>query len=162
MQLPKLRSLDIGFICRHFEIAQLVPKALKGLRIEFYESDALYGCLTASEIRWLIEYCPDLERLELDISPFTSLTGGIDQRGAWNFLHAISGFQHLRVLRLLPSYWPNGHLVTSPLPNDLSPVAIFRWLSKRCPSLRKLIICISVSMPFVLNIAARHRRVSIT
>lgn len=145
VRLPRLKFLEFGFVCRHFSMAQMIPRNLEALRIEFYgRSDRI----SVGEIHGLAEHCPELERLEVDVSHFSATTLDVeaeDHHGTRAFLSAFSCFRRLRVLRLFPSYWPVGHLLTSPLPHGLHPVRIFQWLRRQCPSLQKLIICISVS-----------------
>jgi len=144
VQLPKLRKLDLRFVCQHFTIQQLIPPGLRALRIEFYGGNEHFK---PEDMDWLAQQCPQMERLELDIGDLNdilSIENGLpmDTEVSRNFA-CLRGFRRLRVLRLLPSYWNEGNLRPHPLPRPSWPVPFFRHLQLSCLSLRTLIICIS-------------------
>lgn len=152
LKLPRLRRLDVRFVCKHFAIEQLIPKGLTALRIEFYGAEER---MTPEDIDWLVENCPNLEQLELDMglmeaSEFQATVPETLTATSSRFLNMVGrlrGFRRLRALRLFPSYWFNGRLLSHPFigstENITSAVRVFRLLRFICPSLQTLIISIS-------------------
>lgn len=129
LKLPNLRKLDLRFVCKHFNMEQIIPKGLTSLRIEFYGAEER---MTPEDMDWLVQHCPNLEQLELDMGLMENsnfqANRSEDSTNAsslfFNMVNASSHFlkmierlkdlRHLRTLRLFPSYWFNGKLLSHP------------------------------------------------
>ena len=148
LELPKLKTLDLRFLCGHFKVEQIVPKGLTGLRVEFYGA---HEGFTARDLDWLSCHSPLLERLELDIGELDDIfedTEDLKDRSlACNetreLFRCLQHFGRLRTLRLCPTYWRDGKMQRIPMLNRDRVVHIFWRLRNSCPSLQMLIVCIS-------------------
>lgn len=151
LELPKLRKLELKFVCKHFTMGQLIPKGLVALRIEFY---GIEDRLMRNDLEWLARHCPGLERLELDadISPKSRFPVGASLEPSNNLaegasvLSQLQRFRKLRTLRLFASYWRNGKLLPHPFESEksiLTTVTAFLYLRSKCPDLNLFIITIS-------------------
>lgn len=152
LKLPRLRKLDLRFVCKHFGIEQLIPPGLTALRAEFYGAEER---MTPEDMDWLVQYCPHLEQLELDMglmeaSNFQATVPETSTATSSRFramIGKLKGFRRLKILRLFPSYWFNGKLLSHPFigstENVTSAVRVFRLIRSICPSIHNLTISIS-------------------
>lgn len=152
LKLPNLRKLDLRFVCKHFNVAQIIPQGLTSLRIEFYGAEER---MTPEDMDWLVQRCPNLEQLELDIGLMEDSnfhqTVPHDPATATShilkMMERLRGLRRLKTLRFFPSYWFNGKLLPHPFAGSVDSVAsavrVFRLLRSICPGLQILIISIS-------------------
>lgn len=153
LKLPKLRSLDLRYICKHFNLSQLVPPGLKALRIEFFGRDERVGL---QDLDWLIHNCAGLERLELDLGSLVDFDPQAKVLEAsskpspsshlLSLLRKLCGFRRLRILRLFPTYWHQEKLLSNPFANDsgvASAVKVFSEIRSVGSNICTMIICIS-------------------
>lgn len=152
LKLPNLRKFDLRYICKHFTMGQLIPDGLTALRIEFFGGEER---INPGDLGWLVQHCPKLERLELDMGSLVdfndnqaklSESSSAASTQLSDMFRKLRGFRHLRTLRLFPSYWFRQKLLSNPFADDdgvASSIKIFSQLRSECSSLRTLIICIS-------------------
>lgn len=142
--LPKLRSLDVRFICTHVPVANLASPRLKHLAVEFYDRNARFS---SSDLEYLALTSPDLDILEMDstdLRDFEQWTADFPApSGEGSLLEPLKLFKNLKTLKLIPSYWYENRLLPRPVLSIDWTVLFFRRLRLLCPSLRTLVICIS-------------------